>query len=266
MSDPTDTTPDTPPDDTPDTPAEEPEPPRPLLTLRDGLPHVVETESELRGGVRGGDRGGSGPVAIDAERASGYRYSSRAYLIQLRREGAGTSLIDPIAFDSLAPLQDGARRHRVDPARRHPGPALPRRARPATDPAVRHRARRPAARLPAGRAGHAGRDAARLTGWPRSTRPSTGRPGRCPSRGWSTPPSTSRCWSSSARRWSPSSRRPARPSGRGRSSTSSGASYRRRGPSRGGVRRGCTRCAAAAAWPPSAACGRPATRSPPGAT
>ena len=30
---------------------------------------------------------GTGPVAIDAERASGYRYSSRAYLIQLRREG-----------------------------------------------------------------------------------------------------------------------------------------------------------------------------------
>ena len=34
---------------------------------------------------------GTGPVAIDAERASGYRYSPRAYLIQLRREGAGTA-------------------------------------------------------------------------------------------------------------------------------------------------------------------------------
>ena len=49
---------------------------------------------------------GTGPVAIDAERASGYRYSARAYLIQLRREGAGTALVDPIAFDSLAPLQE----------------------------------------------------------------------------------------------------------------------------------------------------------------
>ena len=49
---------------------------------------------------------GSGPVAIDAERASGYRYSSRAYLVQVRREGAGTWLIDPIAFDSLDPLQE----------------------------------------------------------------------------------------------------------------------------------------------------------------
>ena len=42
---------------------------------------------------------GTGPIALDAERASGYRYSPRAYLIQLRREGSGTALIDPIAFD-----------------------------------------------------------------------------------------------------------------------------------------------------------------------
>ena len=47
---------------------------------------------------------GSGPVALDAERASGYRYSQRAYLVQVRREGAGTGLIDPIGFDGLAPL------------------------------------------------------------------------------------------------------------------------------------------------------------------
>jgi len=41
---------------------------------------------------------GTGPVAIDAERASGYRYDQRAYLIQLRRAGAGTVLIDPTPF------------------------------------------------------------------------------------------------------------------------------------------------------------------------
>ena len=40
-------------------------------------------------------------MAIDAERASGYRYSARAYLVQLRREGSGTALVDPIAFDDL---------------------------------------------------------------------------------------------------------------------------------------------------------------------
>src|SRR3954453_13938700 len=77
----------------------------PLLTLRDGLPAVVDTQAGLAEVV---DRlgAGSGPVAIDAERASGYRYSSRAYLIQLRREGAGTFLVDPIGFDSLDPLQE----------------------------------------------------------------------------------------------------------------------------------------------------------------
>ena len=44
-------------------------------------------------------------MAIDAERASGYRYTARAYLVQLRREGAGTALIDPIPFDDLSTLQ-----------------------------------------------------------------------------------------------------------------------------------------------------------------
>ncbi|AKH87074.1 3'-5' exonuclease [Streptomyces sp. CNQ-509] len=47
---------------------------------------------------------GSGPVAIDAERASGYRYGQRAYLVQLRREGAGTALIDPVACPDLSGL------------------------------------------------------------------------------------------------------------------------------------------------------------------
>jgi ribonuclease D len=84
---------------------EHPEPPKPLLTLRDGLPPVVETEAALRE-LCDDLRSGTGPVAIDAERASGYRYSNRAYLIQLRRAGTTTWLLDPIAFDSLAPLQE----------------------------------------------------------------------------------------------------------------------------------------------------------------
>jgi ribonuclease D len=77
----------------------------PLLTLRDGLPPVVDTEAGLADVVEKLGAG-SGPVAIDAERASGYRYSSRAYLIQLRREGAGTFLLDPIPFGSLPGLQE----------------------------------------------------------------------------------------------------------------------------------------------------------------
>ena len=47
---------------------------------------------------------GTGPVAVDAERASGYRYTQRAYLIQLRREGSGTAMIDPIACPDLSEL------------------------------------------------------------------------------------------------------------------------------------------------------------------
>ena len=78
--------------------------------------------------------------------------------------------------------------------------------------ALRHRARRPAARLPARRPGHPGRGDHRAARCARSTPPSTGRSGRCPSRGWSTPPSTSRCCSSCARCSPPSSRSPARPS------------------------------------------------------
>jgi ribonuclease D len=76
---------------------------RPLLTLREGLPPLTDTEPALAEACAA-ISAGSGPVAIDAERASGYRYSSRAYLIQLRREGGGTWLVDPIAFESLAPL------------------------------------------------------------------------------------------------------------------------------------------------------------------
>ncbi|GAA1438580.1 ribonuclease D [Mycobacterium cookii] len=103
--------------DTPDTEPEtvaadavpvavEPEaPPAPLLELRDGLPEVVETDARLAEACAA-LAAGTGPIAIDAERASGYRYSNRAYLIQLRREGAGTWLVDPIPLTTLAPLQE----------------------------------------------------------------------------------------------------------------------------------------------------------------
>ena len=89
-------------------PAEVQEPEAPLaelLTLADGLPEITETEAGLAD-VCARLAAGTGPIAIDAERASGYRYSNRAYLLQLRRNGSGTALVDPIAFESLAPLQD----------------------------------------------------------------------------------------------------------------------------------------------------------------
>ncbi|MFT4230812.1 MAG: HRDC domain-containing protein [Microbacterium sp.] len=51
-------------------------------------------------------RAGTGPVAVDVERASGFRYSQRAYLIQVCRRGAGVHLLDPPAIGDLAALQD----------------------------------------------------------------------------------------------------------------------------------------------------------------
>jgi ribonuclease D len=84
----------------------DPEQPREVTNLlepRDGLPSVVDTPAALAS-VAAALAAGQGPVAVDAERASGYRYGQRAYLVQLRRRGAGTVLIDPIACPDLSPL------------------------------------------------------------------------------------------------------------------------------------------------------------------
>src|SRR4029077_19559443 len=75
--------------------------PLPLLSPRDGVPDVIGTAEGLAAAVARFKAGG-GAVAVDAERASGYRYGPRAYLVQLRREGAGTMLIDPIACPDLS--------------------------------------------------------------------------------------------------------------------------------------------------------------------
>ena len=44
-------------------------------------------------------------MAVDAERASGYRYGQRAYLVQMRRTGSGTGLLDPIPLPDLSVIQ-----------------------------------------------------------------------------------------------------------------------------------------------------------------
>jgi ribonuclease D len=75
----------------------------PLLEPRDGLPPLVTTQAALDEAVRALGAG-SGPVAVDAERASGFRYGHRAFLVQLRRHGAGTVLIDPVACPDLSGL------------------------------------------------------------------------------------------------------------------------------------------------------------------
>ena len=72
------------------------EPEVPILDApRDGVPEVIDTPAGLDQLVRD-FADGTGPVAVDTERAQGYRYSGRAYLLQFRREGAGTALVDPI--------------------------------------------------------------------------------------------------------------------------------------------------------------------------
>lgn len=75
----------------------------PLTAPRDGTPVPVEDPYALAEVVER-FRAGTGPVAVDAERASGYRYSQRAYLVQLRRAGAGTALIDPVPLPDLSAI------------------------------------------------------------------------------------------------------------------------------------------------------------------
>ncbi len=88
----------------PETPAEraeavpalrEPEPHAPL--------HVIDTRAEYEFAV---ERlaAGVGPFGVDAERASGFRYSQRAYLIQVFRRGSGAFLFDPPAIGELSAL------------------------------------------------------------------------------------------------------------------------------------------------------------------
>jgi ribonuclease D len=75
----------------------------PLLVPRDGLPPLVASAAALDEAIRALGAG-EGPVAMDAERASGFRYGHRAFLVQLRRQGAGTVLIDPVACPDLSGL------------------------------------------------------------------------------------------------------------------------------------------------------------------
>jgi len=75
----------------------------PLLEPRGGVPAPLMTADEVAA-YASRLAAGTGPVAVDAERASGYRYGQRAYLVQIRREGVGTALVDPIAVPDLSPI------------------------------------------------------------------------------------------------------------------------------------------------------------------
>lgn len=70
--------------------------PTPLPRPSEGVPPISVSVGDIEAAARRLDRG-HGPFAVDAERASGFRYSNRAYLIQIRRAGSGTVLIDPVS-------------------------------------------------------------------------------------------------------------------------------------------------------------------------
>ena len=69
----------------------------PLLQPSAGTPDIIDTEEAFEQALAQLAQG-SGPFAVDAERASGFRYSARAYLIQIKRTDGGLHLIDPIPF------------------------------------------------------------------------------------------------------------------------------------------------------------------------
>lgn len=72
---------------------------------REPVPELITTQTALIEYAQA-LASGHGPLALDAERASGYTYSQRAYLIQIRRTGSGTALIDPIACPDLSPIAE----------------------------------------------------------------------------------------------------------------------------------------------------------------
>ena len=81
------------------------ESPEPAVQAPHTIVHVIATREEYLAAVDA-IAGGHGPIAIDAERASGYRYSQRAYLIQIYRRGAGTFLFDPPPIGDFTELND----------------------------------------------------------------------------------------------------------------------------------------------------------------
>lgn len=68
-----------------------------------GTPDVIESASEIER-LLSSLRAGRGPIAVDAERASGFKYSQRAYLLQFYREGSDIGLLDPTTDATYAGL------------------------------------------------------------------------------------------------------------------------------------------------------------------
>ncbi|ADG78503.1 3'-5' exonuclease OS=Tsukamurella paurometabola (strain ATCC 8368 / DSM / CCUG 35730 / CIP 100753/ JCM 10117 / KCTC 9821 / NBRC 16120 / NCIMB 702349 /NCTC 13040) OX=521096 GN=Tpau_1890 PE=4 SV=1 [Tsukamurella paurometabola] len=89
--------------------AQEPVPGIPLTEPAEGVPEPLTTVAEFAE-CAAALRRGTGPIALDTERASGFTYSSRAYLIQIKRTGSGLFLLDPIHEpEGLAPVIEALR-------------------------------------------------------------------------------------------------------------------------------------------------------------
>lgn len=68
-----------------------------------GVPPVTDSVEALHA-IADHMARGEGPVGIDTERASGIRYGNRAFLVQLKRAGAGIALVDAEALPVLTTL------------------------------------------------------------------------------------------------------------------------------------------------------------------
>ena len=69
------------------------------MTDEPAPPPLISTDQALAG-VLPGMAGGNSPVAVDTERACGFRYSQRAYLIQVKTRETGVALIDPVTISA----------------------------------------------------------------------------------------------------------------------------------------------------------------------
>ncbi|MFV0634673.1 HRDC domain-containing protein [Demequina sp.] len=79
--------------------------PTPLVEPAGGVPPVIADHAALEQ-MAAAFAAGHGPVAADAERASGFRYGQATYLAQFKRAGAGIALIDTDALPDLSILNE----------------------------------------------------------------------------------------------------------------------------------------------------------------
>lgn len=87
-------------------PAGDTENPELIASPREGIPEVIDTLQGLEEAARALEKGTT-PIALDVERAQGFRYGNDPYLVQIRREGVGTFLIDTAALPDLSGLAAG---------------------------------------------------------------------------------------------------------------------------------------------------------------